>query len=132
MSYIHPSATVEEGARIGEGTRIWHGVQVRKGAQVGTECIIGKGVFIDQDVRLGNRIKIQNHVSVFKGVVLEDGVFIGPHVCFTNDLEPRAITPDGGLKSADDWELAETRVVVAPRSAPIQQSWQELPSESGP
>jgi acetyltransferase-like isoleucine patch superfamily enzyme len=61
-------------------------------------------------VRIGSRVKIQNHTSVFEGVTLEDGVFVGPHVCFTNDLFPRAITPIGELKTADDWEVTPTLV----------------------
>ena len=60
--------------------------------------------------QIGSNVKIQNHVSVFEGVTLEDGVFVGPHACFTNDLLPRAITPDGKLKSADDWEITPTLV----------------------
>jgi len=61
-------------------------------------------------VRIGSRVKIQNHASIFEGVTIEDGVFIGPHVCFTNDMFPRAITPEGKLKSADDWEVTPTLV----------------------
>lgn len=108
--YIHPSATVEEGAQIGEGTRIWHLVQVRPGAKIGTECIIGRGVFIDSGVVIGNRVKIQNYVSVYHGVTVEDGVFIGPHAVFTNDKIPRAINADGTLKAADDWVVSPTLV----------------------
>jgi UDP-2-acetamido-3-amino-2,3-dideoxy-glucuronate N-acetyltransferase len=77
---------------------------------IGETCNIGKGVYIDAHVHIGSNVKIQNHVSVFEGVTLEDGVFIGPHVCFTNDMFPRAITPDGKLKSADDWEITPTLV----------------------
>lgn len=108
--YIHPSATVEEGADIGEGTRIWHLVQVRSGAKIGTECVIGRGVFVDSGVIIGNRVKIQNYVSVYHGVEIEDGVFVGPHVVFTNDKIPRAIKPDGSLKGADDWVVGKTFV----------------------
>ncbi len=108
--YIHPSATVEEGATIGEGTSVWHLVQVRHGANIGTQCIIGRGVFVDTGVNIGDRVKIQNYVSVYHGVTIEDGVFVGPHAVFTNDKTPRAITPDGALKSGDDWEITQTRV----------------------
>jgi acetyltransferase-like isoleucine patch superfamily enzyme len=83
---------------------------VREYAYIGETCNIGKGVYIDAHVRIGSNVKIQNHTSIFEGVTLEDGVFIGPHVCFTNDLLPRAITPDGKLKSADDWEITPTLV----------------------
>ena len=108
--YIHPSAEVSPEAQIGDGTRIWRQVHVRENARIGEHCNIGKGVYIDAHVQIGSHVKIQNHVSVFEGVTLEDGVFVGPHVCFTNDLYPRAITPDGHLKSADDWTITPTLV----------------------
>lgn len=108
--FIHASAEVEEGAVIGEGTKVWHICHVRKGARVGKECVLARGVFIDAGVVLGNRVKIQNYVSVFHGVTIEDGVFVGPHVCFTNDLRPRAVNADLSLKSADDWKLGTTLV----------------------
>jgi UDP-2-acetamido-3-amino-2,3-dideoxy-glucuronate N-acetyltransferase len=102
---IHSTADVSPRAEIGPFTRIWQGVQVREGVRIGAECILGKNVYIDFDVRIGNRCKIQNNASVFHGVTLEDGVFLGPHCCITNDRLPRAITPDGELKGADDWEV---------------------------
>jgi UDP-2-acetamido-3-amino-2,3-dideoxy-glucuronate N-acetyltransferase len=108
--YVHPEAEVSPEAHVGAGTRIWRQVHVREHATIGTQCNIGKGVYIDAHVRIGSNVKIQNHVSIFEGVTLEDGVFVGPHVCFTNDLLPRAITPDGKLKSADEWEITPTLV----------------------
>ncbi|GAC1388754.1 MAG: acyltransferase [Ktedonobacteraceae bacterium] len=108
--YVHPTAEVSREARIGIGTRIWRQVHVREHASIGEMCNIGKGVYIDSHVQIGSRVKIQNHVSLFEGVTLEDGVFIGPHVCFTNDLIPRAITPDGALKSGEDWYVTPTLV----------------------
>ena len=108
--YVHPTAEVSPEAHVGMGTRIWRQAHIREFAHIGDICNIGKGVYIDTHVRIGSRVKIQNHVSIFEGVTLEDGVFIGPHVCFTNDLAPRAITPDGKLKSADDWEITPTLV----------------------
>jgi acetyltransferase-like isoleucine patch superfamily enzyme len=69
---------------------------------------VGKGVFIDADVEIGNAVKIQNNVSVFHGVVINDGVFVGPHVCFTNDLYPRAVNCDMSPKSATDWAVSPT------------------------
>ena len=108
--YVHPDAEVSPDALIGAGTRIWRQAHVREHASIGERCNIGKGVYIDAYVHIGSNLKIQNHVSIFEGVTLEDGVFVGPHVCFTNDLLPRAITPDGRLKSADDWEITPTRV----------------------
>ncbi len=108
--HIHPTAEVSPRSQIGEGTRIWHQAQVREGAVLGEGCIIGKGVYVDAGVSIGNYVKIQNYVSLYHGVTLEDGVFVGPHVCFTNDLWPRAVNPDGSPKSADDWTLTPTLV----------------------
>jgi len=108
--YVHSSAEVSPDAHIGAGTRIWRQAHVREHAHIGDMCSIGKGVYIDANVQIGSCVKIQNHVSVFEGVTLEDGVFVGPHVCFTNDLFPRAITPDGKLKGPDDWQITPTLV----------------------
>jgi UDP-2-acetamido-3-amino-2,3-dideoxy-glucuronate N-acetyltransferase len=105
-SYIHPTAEVSPHAQIGAGTRVWHHAQVREGAQLGSHCIVGKGVYIDFDVQIGSNVKIQNYALLYHGVTVEDGAFIGPRVCLTNDKVPRAITPDGVLKSADDWDVA--------------------------
>jgi acetyltransferase-like isoleucine patch superfamily enzyme len=95
---------------IGEGTRIWQHCQVREGAVIGDHCILSKGVYVDADVHIGNNVKIQNGISIYHGVTLEDGVFCGPHCVFSNDLRPRAINPDGSLKSADDWTVSTTLV----------------------
>jgi UDP-2-acetamido-3-amino-2,3-dideoxy-glucuronate N-acetyltransferase len=108
--FIHPTAEVSDKAIIGDNTKIWHHAQVRPGAKIGVNCIIGKGVYIDTDVPIGNNVKIQNYVSVYHGVNVEDGVFIGPHVCFTNDMRPRAINPDDSPKAASDWVLSETHI----------------------
>ena len=107
---IHPTAEVESGARIGPNTRVWHYTHVRAGAIIGSDCILGLNVFIDAGAVIGNNVKIQNRVSVYRGVTLEDGVFVGPHVTFTNDVYPRAITPDGAQKSEEDWTPAATLV----------------------
>lgn len=107
---IHPTAEVSDKIEIGDGTSIWHHAQVREGVKLGKNCIVGKGVYIDADVPIGDNVKIQNYVSVYHGVKIEDGVFIGPHVCFTNDMRPRAVNPDGSLKAADDWELSVTLI----------------------
>lgn len=108
--YIHPSADVHPDAKVGKNTRIWHHAQVREGAAIGEECIIGKGVYIGAGVRVGNRVKIQNYALVYEGVTLEDGVFVGPHACFTNDLRPRAVNPDGTLQRSTDWHIVPTHV----------------------
>ncbi len=107
---IHPTAQVSPRASLGAGTYVWNWVQVREDAVLGEQCIVGKGVYIDAGVHIGHRVKIQNHVSIYRGVTLEDGVFVGPHVCFTNDRRPRAINPDGTLKSDADWEVVATWV----------------------
>lgn len=107
---IHPSADVSPQAKIGQGTLIWHQAQVREGAEIGANCIVGKGVYVDTGVRIGQNVKIQNYASIYHGVTIEDGVFVGPHVSFINDLHPRAINPDGSLKAPEDWTLIETRI----------------------
>lgn len=107
---IHPTAEVSPQAEIGEGSSIWHQAQIRERARLGVNCIISKGVYIDAGVIIGDNVKIQNYVSVYHGVTIESGVFVGPHVCFTNDLQPRAVNPDLSLKSADDWLLSETLI----------------------
>ena len=100
--FIHPLAVVDEGAKIGEGTRIWHFAHVRGTASIGKNCNIGKDVYIDADVVIGSNVKIQNGVSVYKGVTIEDDVFCGPHMTFTNDLYPRAF--------GNSWAVIETLV----------------------
>lgn len=107
---VHPTAEVHPDAKIGEGSSIWNWAQVRENVTIGADCIISKGVYVDAGVEIGRACKVQNNVSLFNGVQLEDGVFIGPHVCFTNDMLPRAVEPDGTPKSAADWVVSKTRV----------------------
>jgi UDP-2-acetamido-3-amino-2,3-dideoxy-glucuronate N-acetyltransferase len=107
---IHPTADVSDDAVIGPDTSIWNQAQVRERARLGARCIVGKNVYVDADVALGDDVKVQNNVSLFRGVTVEDGVFIGPHVCFTNDRIPRAVNVDGSQKSEADWEVTPTRV----------------------
>jgi acetyltransferase-like isoleucine patch superfamily enzyme len=106
--FVHPTAEVSPEAQIGSGTRIWNRAQVREGAVLGADCIVGKDAYIDMDVQIGSHVKIQNSALLYHGATLEDGVFIGPQACLTNDLYPRAINPDGTLKGASDWEVGET------------------------
>lgn len=108
--FVHASAAVEDGVELGVGTKVWAATQVRRGARIGRDCNVGRNVFVDVDVRVGNAVKIQNNASLFEGVELEDGVFVGPHVIFTNDRVPRAVTPDLQLKTTDDWHLDRTLV----------------------
>ena len=107
---IHPTAEVEAGAQVGAGTRVWHHAHVRAGAVIGSECNLGYGVYVDAGVVIGDRVKLQNRVSVYQGVTIEDGVFVGPHVAFTNDKTPRAITPDGEVLVVGDWTVLPTLV----------------------
>ena len=91
MSYTaHPSAIVDEGAQIGAGTRIWHWVHVSAKARIGQQCSLGQNVYVGNDVLIGNNVKIQNNVSVYDAVTLEDDVFCGPSMVFTNVYNPRA------------------------------------------
>ena len=87
---IHPSAIVDEGAQLGEGTRVWHFVHVSAGARIGARCALGQGVFVGNDVRIGDNVRIQNNVSVYDAVTLEDDVFCGPSMVFTNVHNPRS------------------------------------------
>lgn len=88
---IHPSAIVDEGATIGSGTRVWHFVHVCGGAKIGARCSLGQNVFVANRVRIGDDCKIQNNVSIYDNVTLEDGVFCGPSMVFTNVYNPRAL-----------------------------------------
>ena len=107
---IHPTADVSPEAQTGEGTSIWHQAQVREGACLGRNCITGKTGYVVLGVQIGDNVKIQNYVSIYHGVQIEDGVFVGPHVCFTNDDLPRAVDPDGALKGAGDWVVEQILV----------------------
>ncbi len=109
-AFIHDTATVENAVSLGAGTKIWHQAQVRTRAHVGERCIVGKGVFIDFDVVIGDDCKLQNYACVYHGVSLGRGVFVGPHVVFTNDLRPRSTAPDFSLLGDGDWEVGETNV----------------------
>jgi UDP-2-acetamido-3-amino-2,3-dideoxy-glucuronate N-acetyltransferase len=100
--YIHPTAIIDNRAQIGARTRIWVNAQIREFAQVGVDCIISKDVYIDLKVIIGDRCKIQNGVSIYRGVIIENDVFVGPSVTFTNDRVPRAFN--------QDWEITPTVV----------------------
>jgi UDP-2-acetamido-3-amino-2,3-dideoxy-glucuronate N-acetyltransferase len=88
---IHPSAIVDEGAQIGEGSRVWHFVHVCGGARVGKGVSLGQNVFVGNKVTIGDKCKIQNNVSVYDNVTLEEGVFCGPSMVFTNVYNPRSL-----------------------------------------
>jgi len=88
--FVHSSSFVDDGCEIGEGTKIWHFCHVMAGARVGRGCNIGQNVVISPDVVIGDNVRIQNNVSVYTGVTLEDDVFCGPSMVFTNVLNPRS------------------------------------------
>lgn len=101
MSYqVHPSAIVDEGAVIGDGTKIWHFCHVSSGAEIGECCVFGQNVFVAPRVKVGNGVKVQNNVSLYEGVVLEDFVFCGPSMVFTNVRTPRSEFP---RNTSDDY-----------------------------
>jgi UDP-2-acetamido-3-amino-2,3-dideoxy-glucuronate N-acetyltransferase len=93
QAFVHPSAFVDAGAAIGAGTSVWHVSHILSGSTVGRDCRIGQNVVIGPDVRIGNGVKIQNNVSVYTGVTLEDFVFCGPSMVFTNVYNPRSEIP---------------------------------------
>jgi UDP-2-acetamido-3-amino-2,3-dideoxy-glucuronate N-acetyltransferase len=91
--FVHPSSYVDDPCEIGEGTKIWHFSHVMSGSKIGRKCNIGQNVVVSPDVRIGDNVKIQNNVSVYTGVVLEDDVFCGPSMVFTNVINPRSHVP---------------------------------------
>lgn len=101
---IAASADVDERSQIGAGTSIWHLAQVREGAVLGENCNVGRGAYVGPGVVIGNNVKIQNYALVYEPARVADGAFIGPAAVFTNDVYPRAVNPDGTLKSGDDWD----------------------------
>ncbi len=101
---ISPTASVDASAVIGDGSSIWGDAHIRGGATLGKNCIIGTGAYIDTDVVIGDNCKIQNLALVYHPAKIANGVFIGPAAVLTNDQYPRAINPDGSLKSASDWD----------------------------
>ncbi|MBM7504168.1 acyltransferase [Agromyces aurantiacus] len=107
---IVDSADVSSDASIGDGSSIWHLAQVRERAVLGRNCVVGRGAYIGTGVTLGDNCKVQNYALVYEPAELADGVFIGPGVVLTNDTYPRAVNPDGSLKSAHDWEPVGVRI----------------------
>jgi len=100
--FIHHTAEVSDKALIGDGTKIWNNAQVREHCEIGENCIISKNVYIDTKVVIGNRVKVQNNVNIYHGVTVEDDVFLGPSMTFTNDLYPRAFNTN--------WKITKTLV----------------------
>ena len=96
--FVHESSYVDDDVKIGEGTKIWHFSHVQSGASIGVGCSIGQNVNIGNNVKIGNHVKIQNNVSIYEGVELEDYVFCGPSMVFTNIKIPRSEFPQRGNK----------------------------------
>lgn len=101
---IAEDAIVHPDARVAESARVWGGSVLLPRSQVGEQTVISRNVYIGADVIVGDRCKVKDMSLLYEGSVLEDGVFIGPSSVLTNDKTPRAVNPDGSLKSADDWE----------------------------
>lgn len=93
--FIHESSYIDDDVEIGDGSKIWHFSHIQKGARIGENCSLGQNVNVSNNVIIGNGVKIQNNVSIYEGVELEDYVFCGPSMVFTNDLTPRAKYPKG-------------------------------------
>lgn len=96
--YVNEYAVVDENVEIGEGTKIWHFSHVQSGARIGRMCVLGQNVNVGNNVSIGNFVKIQNNVSVYEGVTLEDYVFCGPSMVFTNIIDPRSKYPQVGAE----------------------------------
>lgn len=96
--YVNEHAVVDDNVEIGEGTKIWHFTHVQSGAKIGHHCTIGQNVNVANNVSIGNYVKIQNNVSVYEGVTLEDYVFCGPSMVFTNIIDPRSKYPQVGAR----------------------------------
>lgn len=96
--YVNEFAVVDENVEIGEGTKIWHFTHVQKGAKIGKFCVLGQNVNVGNNVLIGNYCKIQNNVSIYEGVTLEDYVFCGPSMVFTNILDPKCKYPQVGAE----------------------------------
>ena len=96
--FKHESSYIDEDVEIGEGTKIWHFSHVQKGARIGKNCVFGQNVNVGNNVTIGNYVKVQNNVSIYEGVTLEDYVFCGPSMVFTNIINPRCKYPQVGSK----------------------------------
>jgi acetyltransferase-like isoleucine patch superfamily enzyme len=101
---IADDAIAHPDARVAESARVWGGSVLLPGSRVGEQVVISRNVYIGADVIIGDRCKVKDMSLLYEGSVLEDGVFIGPACVLTNDKTPRAVNPDGSLKSAEDWE----------------------------
>jgi UDP-2-acetamido-3-amino-2,3-dideoxy-glucuronate N-acetyltransferase len=96
--FVHESSYVDDNVEIGEGTKIWHFSHIQSGTKIGEKCVFGQNVNVANNVTVGNFVKVQNNVSIYEGVELEDYVFCGPSMVFTNILDPRCEFPQRGAK----------------------------------
>ena len=94
--YVNEHAVVDDNVEIGEGTKVWHFAHIQSGARIGKKCVLGQNVNVGNNVLIGNYVKIQNNVSIYEGVTLEDYVFCGPSMVFTNILDPKCKYPQRG------------------------------------
>ena len=101
-TYVHPTAIIEKTAKVGEGTKVWHFVHIREDAEIGRECTLGHTVYVGKGVKIGDHVKLENKATVYQGAIIEDNVFVGPHVTFTNDPCPRS--------SNAEWTIVPTLV----------------------
>jgi UDP-2-acetamido-3-amino-2,3-dideoxy-glucuronate N-acetyltransferase len=99
---VEPTSIVDKNAVINDGTRIWNFVHVRENARIGKNCVLGDYVYIGRGVKIGNCVKLENRATIYEGVTIEDDVFVGPHVTFTNDFIPRSFSTD--------WKIHSTHV----------------------
>jgi UDP-2-acetamido-3-amino-2,3-dideoxy-glucuronate N-acetyltransferase len=99
---VEPTSIVDENALIGDGTRVWNFAHVREKAVIGKNCVLGDYVYVGRGVKIGDGVKLENRATVYEGVTIEDKVFVGPHVTFTNDLIPRSFSTD--------WKILPTLV----------------------
>ncbi|HRP94250.1 MAG TPA: DapH/DapD/GlmU-related protein [Ignavibacteriaceae bacterium] len=96
--YVNEHAVVDDGVEIGEGTKVWHFSHIQKGSKIGKNCVFGQNVNVGNNVTIGNYCKVQNNVSIYEGVTLEDYVFCGPSMVFTNILDPKCKYPQVGAQ----------------------------------
>ncbi len=96
--FVHESSYVDDNVEIGAGTKIWHFSHVQSGTRIGEKCSMGQNVNVGNNVKIGNNVKVQNNVSIYEGVELEDYVFCGPSMVFTNILNPRSEFPQRGAE----------------------------------
>jgi acetyltransferase-like isoleucine patch superfamily enzyme len=111
---IHPTAIIEPNVTLGPGTSVWDSVHIRQGATLGDECIVGEKTYIAYNVKIGRRVKLNAMVYICYGVTIEDGVMISAGTTFTNDVFPRATTPDlGQLRTSDPDDDTQETIVAA-------------------